>query len=190
IFSLTAAKLLYFANKAYRLQALGLVEKAMASTTAVANAFAVAGQLQMWEGNINKAIELYAQGLKLTRHGSHFHRYFLVLIMHAELACGVKGSEAAEQLFLIVPDERALLSLLWAPELTTAVRTEIDALVKTMNASAARAIIQRQHYLVARHFRYQAHRHAIMGRPVALLRRHFSKEIIPHDVMADLPSNF
>src|SRR5699024_4890580 len=140
IFSLTAAKLLYFANKAYRLQALGLVEKAMASTTAVANAFAVAGQLQMWEGNINKAIELYAQGLKLTRHGSHFHRYFLVLTMHAELACGAKGSEAAEQLFHIVPDERALLSLLWAPELTTAVRTEIDALVKTMNASAARAI--------------------------------------------------
>src|SRR5699024_9889514 len=114
----------------------------------------------------------------------------LVLTMHAELACGAHHSEAADELFLIVPDERALLSLLWAPELTTVVRAEIDAFIKTMNTRAARAIIQRQHFLVARHFRYRTHRQAIMGRPVTLLRRHFSKAIIPHDVMADLPSHF
>lgn len=187
IFVLTAAKLLYFVNKAHRQLALDLAEDAFASTTAFANAFAVVGQLRMWEGDLDGAMKLYDQGQEFTRYGGHFHRYLLVLKMHAELAQGCEYSPAADTLFSIVPAERGTLGLLWAPIMTDAIRTDVDALLDGLNTTAATAIIRNQHYLSARHFHYHAHRQNMMRRSAGLLLERFDADIIPTDIRPDVP---
>lgn len=186
IFALTAAKLLYFTNKTHRQLALDIAEQAFASTTAFANAFAIVGQLRMWEGDPEQAMALYDRGLQLVRHGGYFHLYLLVLKMQAELALRRDHSPSADLLYSLVPDHQGQDGLLWAPVVTGPVRTAVNIYMDGLDASAATAVIRYQHYLAARHFRDKNHRQNVLRRPVSLLLERFGADIIPTDIRPDV----
>lgn len=189
LYALTAAKLLYFVNKAHRQFALGLAERTFESTTAFASTFAILAQLYMWEGAIDKALTLYDRGYELAHHGSHFHLYILVLKAGAEMAAGYPASPAADELYTVKPLTRAQLGLFYAPTDAVNVRPDITAVLDRLDAAGARATIRHLHYLAARHFREPTHRQNILRRPVRLLLERFDARIVPDDVRADAPAD-
>src|SRR5699024_4895101 len=123
-----------------------------------ASAFATVAQLRMWEGDPDGAIVLYDRGMQLAHHDSYFHRYLLVLKMQAELALKHSKSSAAELLFSLAPAEGGENFLLWAPIVTDNARADVSAYIDRLDTMAATTIIRHQHYLAARHFRYETHR--------------------------------
>lgn len=189
LFALTAAKLLYFVNKAHRKPALELAERTFESTTAFASAFAILAQLRMWEGAIDEALTLYDRGKELAPHGSHFHLYILVLKAGAEMAADYPGSPAADELFTVNPLTREQLGLFFAPTDAVEVCPDVTAFIDRLDATAARATMRYVHYLSARHFRDPVHRKNVMQRPARLLLERFDASVIPADIRPNVPDD-
>lgn len=187
LFILTAAKLMYFVDKSYRQQALRLAEATFDESTAFASAFAILGQLRMWEGDIDTALALYEQGMELSRPSSHFHLYLLVLKAHAHMAMGRSGSPAADALYTIKPSDRERLGVFLAPTMTLNIDTNVDAFLDRLYQANATATIRYLHYIAARHFRKLRHRQNMLRRPLKLLLERFDERFVPHDIRQDAP---
>ncbi|MGB7756470.1 MAG: tetratricopeptide repeat protein [Salinisphaera sp.] len=184
---LTAAKLLYFANKDNRQQALSIVRDAIETTAALAAGFTVWAQLQMWEGELDRALRLYDQALELSDPGTSFHIYLLVLKSHAAMALDPRGAAVVDELYTVKPPTRDELGLFLAPTARIDLSPQVDATMASMTRARAQASLRFMHYVTARHFRRPAHRRNVMRRSVALLVRRFGSSIVPADVRHDAP---
>lgn len=185
--ALTAAKLLYFANRNNRRQALSIAARALDTTVELAAGLTVCAQLQMWEGELERALQLYDQALALSDYGTTFHIYLLVLKSQAAMALDPAGAAVVDALYTIKPATRAELGLFLAPTARIDLGAELDAVLKTMSGPRARASLRFVHYGTARHFRCPRHRRQVMHRPAALLIQRFGAGIVPPDVRHDTP---
>lgn len=183
----TAAKLLYFANKNHREQALSIAARAFETTAALAVGFTIQAQLRMWEGDLAQALQLYDQALELSDHGSSFHIYLLVLKSQAAMASDPSGTASADALYTVKPATRTELGLFLAPTARVDVTAEIHSILEAMEPARARATLRFVHYVTARHFQCPAHRRNIMRRPAGFLVKRFGITIVPPDVRDDIP---
>ncbi|MGN8198932.1 winged helix-turn-helix domain-containing protein [Salinisphaera sp. RV14] len=181
----TAAKLLYFADKNNREQALSIAAHALETTAALAAGFTVWAQLQMWEGELDRALQFYDQALELSDHGTSFHIYLLVLKSQAAMALDPGGAAVVDELYSVKPATRDELGLFLAPTARIDLSPQIEATMAAMDRDRARASLRFMHYVTARHFRDPAHRRHVMRRPVALLVPRFGSDIVPADIRDD-----
>jgi len=111
VFMTAAGKLLYVLNRGHRRLAVSIVEKAFKATTAFATSFAALGQIRMFQGNFDTALQLFDQGLELCEDRSEFQIYLLVLKCVALLAADDRaGLDSALRLtYEKKPETRAFL---------------------------------------------------------------------------------
>jgi tetratricopeptide (TPR) repeat protein len=181
VFMMAAGKLLYFLGRGHRPLAMQIVENAFHATTALATSFATYGQIRMFEGDIDRALELYDQGLELSQDKSEFQVYLFVLKCQALLAAGRRAAldDVLRLLHAKKPDTRYTLSIFFMEPGTNSIPPEVQPTLDRLNEKQARAILSSADYICARLFREPAHRDNILKGPMALFVRKFGPGVIP-----------
>jgi tetratricopeptide (TPR) repeat protein len=192
ILTITAAKLLYFVNAAYRSLAFDLAEQALHSTTAFGNAYTVAAQIRMWQGKLDEALDMYERALEFTGSDAHFRFYILTLKAQALTAKGdAKGArETIAPICRVSPLACRFYGLFYEllPEFDDT--GELDAELDQTSPRGASAMLIYLHYVCGRLFEHAEHRRNTMRYTAHLLAGRFGSKIIPAEVRADLPEEF
>jgi tetratricopeptide (TPR) repeat protein len=190
VFMMAAAKLLYFLDRGHRPLAADIAAAAFGVTTAFATSFAIFGQIRMFEGEIEEALDLFERGLELVPEGSHFDLYLLTLKCQALLASGNwPGLRTAFDTYCERKSGiRAALAIFFTPVEAGNIIPEAQFLADNVDERRARAMLLWAHYICGRLFRSVKHREAIMKPAAQLLLRRFGPEIVPVEVRTSLPT--
>jgi hypothetical protein len=189
IFALTAAKLLYFVNKAHSPLALELAAGALQTTTAFATAFTTVGQLYAWEARSDEALAFYAQARELAADAADFRLYIQTLQCQALSAISDHDAVAvvATDMYRSEPRCRAQLCLFYGATDAFDLTPTLDYTLGGLDVNSARGNLRYLHYLSARHSSRKTHRPNILRRPLALLVDRFGEDCIPDEVRPDMP---
>ena len=192
VFMMTVGKMLYFLDRGHRALGLEIVEKAFASTTALATSFAILGQIRMFQGRFAEALSLYDQGIEQSRDRSEFHIYLLVLKCQALVAADDRealGRVVAELYEKKAGTREALSIFFTSPDPETAA-PEARMMVAVIDEEQARGLLLYANYIAARLFDHVEHRENILRTPAALLVGRFGDGVIPDEVRAVAPGLF
>lgn len=191
VLMLTAAKLLYFVNAAYRRLAVEISEDAIKTTTALAVACAIVAQLRAWTGRIKAAIDLYDQALALNIENIHFILYLRILKCEALLASGdfAAATDEATRMYKTAPHTRSLMCLFLDATEEVDLEPHIHRMMNRLGERGAWALLLSHHYISSRLFEQPLHRQNTLRRPVALLTRYYGPRCIPKEILADIPAD-
>ncbi|MBB3932810.1 DNA-binding winged helix-turn-helix (wHTH) protein/tetratricopeptide (TPR) repeat protein [Kaistia hirudinis] len=186
---LAAAKLLFFVDRGYDALAEELAEQAFAQSTALAASFAMIGQIRLFRGEPQEAIELFDRGIALTERGSEFHLYLLTFRLTAELAGGDRAASAASFAELCALNPRSLFDV--GPFIAEArddgMNPAVQALFDQFDLARTRGAVAYLHFVMGRHFRVEAQRERILAGIVYHARRRFGADAIPEEVRQAVP---
>jgi Transcriptional regulatory protein, C terminal len=183
VFMMAAGKLLYFLGRGHRPLAIKILESAFHSTTALATSFATYGQMQMFEGDIDRALELYDQGLELSQDKSEFQIYLLVLKCEALLASGRRKAlkSTLDVLYEKNPGTRYTLPLFFVDPEVKDIPPEAQSILDRLDEKHARIVLSSVNYICARLFHAPEHRQNILRSLQHLFASKFGSEIILED---------
>ncbi len=184
------AKVLFFIDRGHIELAIRLTEQAFLSTTAFAAAFAMKGQLEACNGEIDRAVSLYDKAAELTEDGSQFHIYLLILKATALLAAQRRTAldHVLAQLHHIDPATRATVAIFFVSSKATRLAYPLEDVFAGLHPEKAADLIFHLYKVSARHFRKPAHRKSIMKGMVAQLVRHHGVDVVQNAVRRGLPS--
>lgn len=188
--ALMAAKLLHFVDPGYKTLALDLAERAHGAGTSVASSLAILGQLQTFVGDADTGIQYLEQALDLTERGSTFERYVLVLLCQALIATDQRDKldPHRSRLYGVHPLLRILLEPLFTDPDRPSMRAKGAMMV--MPRARANALLSHLHFAWARLYENPVHRVNALRAPVSLAVRRFGREIVPAEIMDDVPGLF
>ena len=189
VFMMTAGKMLYFLDRGHRALGLEIVEKAFASTTALATSFAILGQIRMFQGRFAEALSLYDQGIEQSQDRSEFHIYLLVLKCQALTAAGDRESldRVTAELYAKKAGARETLSIFFTSPEPGQAAPEARTMAAAISEEQARGLLVYANYIAARLFDQVEHRENILRTPAALLVERFGDGVIPDEVRATAP---
>jgi len=184
---LAAAKLLWFSGKTHRQLAIDLAEDAFSATTAFGSAFATVGQLRMWDGRGEEAIELFDRAAAFAGEDfSHFSRYLLTLKAEALLSIG-EFEQANANIGKFYPKNSTdfdPLRLFFDCGQPGASFPESE--FQKIGEAGARASLHYAYLMIAQHFADPLARRFVLSRPVQILTSRFGAAILPDEVRKDL----
>lgn len=192
VFSLAAAKLLYFANDAYRKLAFDLANEVFGVTTAFGSAYATLAQFRAWRGEIDDALDMYDRAIELAEPGSFFHFYLLTLKAQALTVGGDPGSasETVAPICRVSPAALASYAMIYEPPRGMDAAGVLEEALDAYSFERARALVLFHHYVAARLFVRPEHRRNVMRRSATVIAARFGPDAIPQEVRPDLPEEF
>ncbi|MGR3659775.1 MAG: winged helix-turn-helix domain-containing protein [Paracoccaceae bacterium] len=185
--AIMAAKLLYFIDKGYRDAAIEIAEDAFKRSTAIAASLTSIGQLRSFSGQPDAALPCFDQAISLSKKGSKFHLYTLVMKCQALLAANDWQAlgETRRELFALAPATSVFLEPLFTGPGKPSLRAR--GIVFVLPRARARAQLQHLGYVSARLFRLQEHRENSLRPFLTLCVRRFGKEVVPQEVVQLAP---
>ena len=186
--ALSAAKLLMFLDRGWRRTAVDMAQAAFGRATAMGQALTTMGQMRVFLGDFDAGVGLLEQARALSKPGSEFDLYVLVMLCQAHMAAG--DATRLRRTFDTLCRRRSLargpLGLVLAPPVAGTPSLSMRVTLRLMTARHARALLTWSHYVSARQFSDAEHRrNAILGL-ATLLRGRFGDQIVPDEVAASL----
>ncbi len=171
ILSCAAAKLLYFMDRGHEDLSRSIAVQTLEASNAFATAFATLGQIEMFEGETDAAMEKFDRGIEIGRRDDQLRRYMMVLKYQAAAAGG--RFDEARRLRAELKDEAPEMLVAMAglyvlsdeTELPPTVQDQIDRLDET----AANAAVHYLFNLTGRLLRSKQHRRDLMLGPINAL---------------------
>jgi len=185
---LGAAKLLLFTGRGHVELAAELAERAFASSAAFAAAFSVLGQIRMCMGNPGAALDLYEKGIELSKPGSEFHVYLMVLRLNALAAAG-RWSDldaACAELYTLKPATRLGIGLFYAQP--GALPADLKLVRDGLSAAQARGLVSYVYCMSARLFERPEHRENMLRGVVWHAVSRFGASVVPDQVWRSAPA--
>lgn len=189
-YSAMAGKLLYFVDPGYHELALELAEKAHRSDMNVASSLVIVGQLRGFLGNIEPAVEALEQAVSLTKPGTEFHTYCLVLLCQA-LQAGGRTTELAtarQRLYKQSVLAAVFFELLFSDADAPSLRARAATLA--LSRSRAQGLLTHLWYVSTRLFENETHRENSIRLPIKLFTKRFGPSIVPEDIRQSVPRLF
>ena len=189
---LAAAKLLFFLDRGYRRLAVELAESAFKNSTAIASSLTIVGQMRMFLGEFEQAIDFIEQAQNISKEGTQFHYYLLFIKCQTYLAEGSwsKLREALDDFFEKVPEASYTVSIFFASAGGDKVQPESEAMAKTLSREQAVAILKLTNYVYARLFTENEPRVNIFKGLTSLMIKNFGMDIIPNEIRKTVPALF
>lgn len=180
---LAIAKVLFFIDRGHMQLAAALAEDVFAKTTGFAAAFAMRAQICMCLGEFGEALALYDRGIELSEHGSEFHLYLLVLKCTALAAANDRAllEKTSGQLFALNAPLRLKIGLYFCDPVA-ALPPDQEAVLASIAAAQAQAMLDFLFKVGARHFQAREHRRNVMAGLTSHLVRRFGREIMPEHI--------
>ncbi len=189
---MAAAKLLFTLGRGYRRTAVDMCEDAFASTTAVSACRAILGQMRMFLGQTDGALDLLEAAREGATPGSEYDAYLLVILGQCHLASanGEGLARVLAALYAHRPLARGPIGLLFASADRDGLAPEVKGFLKQIGERQARAMLLYSTYICARHFDRQDHRDNVLRGLAALLCDRFGEGVVPDEVVEAAPSLF
>lgn len=186
-YAVIAGKLLYFVNRGYRDLALELVETAHRSDVNIASSLVVIGQLKGFLGQTGNAIEALEQSVSLSKPGTEFHVYCLVLLCQTLLAHDRRDElvVARGKLYKQSVLGAVFFELLFSDPEAPSLRAKASAMM--LSRGRAKALLEYFCYISTRLFEQEVHRENSIRLPVILLQKRFGSSIIPEALAPLVP---
>jgi len=190
IYALAAAKLLFFLDRGYQPLAIRMAETAFESSTALAVSLAIFGQMRMYLGEIDEALDAFDRAHELSEDASEFDAYLLVVKCQALLAAGKREALERElrRLYEIRPGAKFGLALFFTSVAPDKITPEAKQVLAHIDLRQANAMLLYVYYICARLFRYGDHRENIMRVPLTLLAERFGYDFMPDEIRRSVPS--
>lgn len=184
--AIMAAKLLHFLERGYGELATELAEEGLRSSTDIASALAIVGQLRSFNGRTAEAIGSLDQATRLSPYGSEFHVYAMFLKCQALMAAGdwPALALARKELFKIRP-AAIVLEPIFADPMRPSFRSR--ALTMALSRSRARALLMKLNYVSTRLFREAEMRENSIRPPLRLFLGRFGEAVVPDALRNTVP---
>lgn len=183
IMQIAVAKLLLFIDRGYLHLSRRLADDQLVSSGAHAAAFAMAGEAAGYAGDMDVCVEQLERAMELSKPGSHFHLYLLIVAATALMAANDHEGFArvAKLTHDVSPDEAYLTMQTYfalpgyetAPLFTHAIAP---------NAERALEAVRFLWNVQGRRFALRAHRRNVMRPMTAALAKLYGLGVIPDEV--------
>ncbi|MGE4610864.1 MAG: hypothetical protein AAED33_05660 [Paracoccaceae bacterium] len=189
---LAAAKLLFYLDRGYRRLAVELAESAFKNSTAIASSLTIVGQMRMFLGEFEQAIEFLEQAQEISKENSQFSYYLMFVKCQSYLAEGnwSKLREALDEFYEKDPEAQFTVSIFFASAGGHKVQPESEAMAKSLTREQAIAILRITNYIYARLFTDIEPRINIFKGLTSLMINNFGMGIIPSEIRAAVPTLF
>lgn len=192
ILVLAAAKLLFFLDRGYRRFAVEMAENAFRNSTAIATSLTIVGQMRMFLGEFDQAIDFLNQAQELSEDGTQFQYYLMFIKCQTYMAAGnwVKLREALDEFYEKVPETKYSVSIFFASAGDNNISPEAKVMANNITKEKAVAILNITNYVYARLFTDDEPKLNIFRGLVAVMSECFGSEIIPDEIRSSIPILF
>lgn len=185
VHGMNMARLLFILGQAYHPMALALAERAHREGTTLAESYGTMGFIRACLGDIDAGIDAYDIALGMTKPGSQYDLYLLVLKAQAQLAGDLRDdlartlSTAYSRSPALAPFMEPLCSPRDAPSAVA-----VQAL-DSMQPAMATAMLRYLFWSCTRNFVLPHHRRNTMEPAARLMTRRFGRQVMPADLLAE-----
>ncbi|MDH6231767.1 DNA-binding winged helix-turn-helix (wHTH) protein [Mesorhizobium soli] len=183
------AKVLRFLDRGHLQLACRLTDEAFLTSTAFAAAFAMKGQIHASQGDIERAIELYDRAIELSKAGSQFHIYLLVIKGTALLAADRRGdiAQLTAELHALDPASRLRVGLFFLPPKARLVPAVLKPVLAAVTMTQGQRMLMYLYRISARQFARRHHqKNVLLGLSVHLVNMH-GAGVIPPELKTRFP---
>ncbi|WP_367714760.1 winged helix-turn-helix domain-containing protein [Nitratireductor sp. GISD-1A_MAKvit] len=178
--ALGLAKFLYFVDRGHDRLAVEMAESAFCQTTALGAAYAILGQIRMWEGELEQATALFRAGLELAPEQYYFSVYLRAMLCEVAISSGDAAlarrviAEYAEE----HPYEYRQTRLLFVPPDVDPGEPGWSEPLADLDRREALATLRYGHFYIARLFRDPEHARSFMKGAEVLLGARFGPDVV------------
>lgn len=187
---LAAAKLLFFLDRGYRRFAVEMAENAYQNSAAIATSLTIVGQMRMFLGEYDLAIDCLDQARELSVDGTQFRYYLMFITCQVHLAAGNwdELQAALNEFYKIHPEAKYTISIFFASTGTDSIRPEAREIAAQLSKDQAQAILKLTNYVYARLFDHAEPRENIFCGLLAATTQQFGADVVPAEVRRCVPS--
>ncbi|MBO6900282.1 MAG: winged helix-turn-helix domain-containing protein [Rhizobiaceae bacterium] len=180
VMALGMAKFLYFIDRGHDRLAVEMAEAAFRQTTALGTAYAVFGQICMWEGELEQATALFRAGLELAPKQYYFSVYLRAMLCQAAISSGdaVSARRAVGEYAELNPYAFSHTRLLFVPPDVDPIEPGWREFLAGLDRAEAAATLRYSQFYSARLFRNARHARSLMEGAETLIAAQFGPELV------------